>query len=196
MAIAEIDVNSKKYSFTKANTIYALPIECVSLEKGGQSPFGEWSQASDNYWAYILVQYNREKYVHTYGFTFKDSVGYGMCPTEYNAINQNSSNQIKTGLNLTKPENGLASSIASKEYWTGFEIDDNTNLVVLEYDDSKKCETKKIVQNASAGTITFSDSVYWVSSGSLKPDYGTTFPTYVYESNSKIYQYVEVYETY
>ena len=238
-----IDVNNKKYKFTNENTIYALPIECVSLEKGGKSPFGEWSPANDDYWAYVLVQYNHDKYIHTYGFTFKDSAGYGLYPTNQDKVNLNDTNQIKTGLNLTKPANGLATSTAPKEYWNGFEIDDDTNLVVLERDSSNKCAIKKEVQvgsgtgtnigdiitirserfyiietssttitmlaanpinldvnnpiqNATAGTINFSSSPYWISNSNLKPEYGSTFPAYVYDSNSKLYQYIEAYESY
>ena len=72
------EVNDLEYIFTEYNTIYAVPIECIALERGGTDPFGEWHQANNNYWAYVLVQYDDENSKYQYGFTFKDSAGYGM----------------------------------------------------------------------------------------------------------------------
>jgi hypothetical protein len=48
------------------------------MERGGDNPFGEWLQVNNEYWAYVLVQYNSEEFSYNYGFTFKDSSGYGM----------------------------------------------------------------------------------------------------------------------
>ena len=131
-------VNDQDYRFTMSNTIYAIPIECVSLEKGGTNPFGKWLQANDDYWAYVLVQYNSEDFSYTYGFTFKDSSGYGMYPTVQSEINPKSKDQIKTGLDLKKPKSGLYSNIALKDNWTGFDIDDKTMVVVLESTEENK----------------------------------------------------------
>ena len=36
------DVNNMEYTFTGSDTIYAVPIECIALERGGTDPFGEW----------------------------------------------------------------------------------------------------------------------------------------------------------
>ena len=129
-----IDVNDGKYGFAKENKIFAVPIECVSLEKGGKSPFGYWSPASDEYWSYVLVQYNSEKHTYTYGFTFKDSAGFGIYPTSQDIINPKDSNQIKTGLNLTKPVSGLALNMGSVDVWNGFSVNANTEVVVLDSD--------------------------------------------------------------
>ena len=43
------DVNDLSYTFTEANTVYAVPIECIALERGGTNPFGAWHQASNAY---------------------------------------------------------------------------------------------------------------------------------------------------
>lgn len=51
-------VNDMEYIFTENNTIYAVPIECIALERGGTDPFGKWYQASNSYWSYVLVQYD------------------------------------------------------------------------------------------------------------------------------------------
>ena len=125
------EVNDLTYIFTEANTIYAVPIECIALERGGTNPLGLWYQANDAYWAYVLVQYNDEISSYTYGFTFKDSAGYGLYPTAQSKLNA-SGKQIKTGLNLKRPETGKATNITDINNWNGFIVNDTTNLAVLE----------------------------------------------------------------
>jgi len=124
------EVNDLTYTFTDANTIYAVPIECISLERGGTNPFGAWYQANDSYWAYVLVQYDDETSSYRYGYTFKDSAGYGLYPTAQSKLNEGGK-QIKTGLNLTKPTNGKVTNITAVDNWNGFGVDSSTDLVVL-----------------------------------------------------------------
>ncbi len=124
------EVNDLTYTFTEANTIYAVPIECIALERGGTNPFGAWYQANDAYWAYVLVQYDDETSSYRYGYTFKDSAGYGLYPTAQSKLNEGGK-QIKTGLNLTRPKNGKVTSITAVDNWNGFSVDSTTNLVVL-----------------------------------------------------------------
>ena len=114
-----------------ANTIYAVPIECISLERGGTNPFGEWYQANNSYWAYVLVQYDDTTSSYTYGFTFKDSAGYGLYPITIEKLST-SGKEIQTGLSLAKPKNGNITNITEKDNWTGFSVQDDTKLVVLE----------------------------------------------------------------
>jgi len=125
------EVNALEYTFTGTNTVYAVPIECISVERGGKSPFGEWLQANNAYWAYVLIQYNDVSSSYTYGFTFKDSAGYGMYPTSEDKIISDGS-QIQTGLNLTRPTSGKIDKIAPVDKWTGFNVNSSTNLIVLE----------------------------------------------------------------
>ena len=124
------EVNDLTYTFTEANTIYAVPIECIALERGGTNPFGAWHQASNSYWAYVLVQYDDETSSYTYGYTFKDSAGYGLYPTSQSKLNEQGK-QIQTGLKLTLPVNGKVTNITEIDNWNGFTVDSNTNLVVL-----------------------------------------------------------------
>ena len=131
MSALTTQVNDMEYIFTATNTVYAVPIECISLERGGTNPFGKWYQASDIYWAYVLVQYDDETSSYTYGFTFKDSAGYGLYPTTTEKLNESGS-QIQTGLNLNRPTGSSITNITPKENWTGFDLDDSTALVVLE----------------------------------------------------------------
>ena len=124
-------VNDMEYTFTASNTVYAVPIECIALERGGTNPFGRWHQASSAYWAYVLVQYDDETSSYTYGFTFKDSAGYGLYPTTSEKLNE-SGKQIQTGLTLNRPRTGTISNITIKDNWTGFDVQDNTSLIVLQ----------------------------------------------------------------
>ena len=88
------EVNNMDYTFTDSTKVYAVPVECIALERGGTNPFGAWYPASNltyssgtltaaawaNQWAYVLVYYDDTTSSYTYGFTFKDSAGYGLYP--------------------------------------------------------------------------------------------------------------------
>ena len=125
------EVNDLTYTFTGDNTIYAVPIECIALERGGTNPFGHWLHANDAYWAYVLVQYDDETSSYTYGYTFKDSAGYGLYPTAQPKLNEQGK-QIQTGLSLSKPTSGKITSTTAVTNWNGFNVDGTTSLVVLE----------------------------------------------------------------
>ena len=126
------EVNDLTYTFTGDNMIYAVPIECIPLERGGTNPFGEWHQSNDAYFAYVLVQYDDETSSYKYGYTFKDSAGYGLYPTTQANIDE-SGKQIQTGLELNQPKSGNISNVASLDVWkkSGFEVSDTTQLKVL-----------------------------------------------------------------
>ena len=124
-------VNDGQYRFSDSNKIFAIPIECIPLEKGGTNPFGNWMQANKSYWAYVLVHYDSENYNYEYGFTFKDDAGYGLYPTTQEKLETNQ-NQIKTGLDLEKPSTGYVFDVTSLDNWNGFDIDEETNLIVLD----------------------------------------------------------------
>ena len=127
------DVNDLSYTFKGTYTIYAVPIECIALERGGTNPFGHWYQANDAYFAYVLVQYDDEASKYVYGFTFKDSAGYGLYPTIQPNIKEKGS-QIKTGYTINKPVTGDLTSLVTLAKWqeSGFKVDSTTNLHVLE----------------------------------------------------------------
>lgn len=77
------EVNDMGYgSLSNGNNMYYIPIECISLEKGGKDPFGEWKEA------YVVVNYRSDLYSYDYYFTFYDSAGYGMELTPLNEITQ------------------------------------------------------------------------------------------------------------
>ncbi len=124
------EVNDLSYTFTESNTVYAVPIECIALERGGTNPFGHWLHANDAYWAYVLVQYNDGTSSYTYGYTFKDSAGYGLYPTAQSKLNEQGK-QIQTGLKLNRPTSGKITTITTTDNWSGFNVNSSTNLIVL-----------------------------------------------------------------
>jgi prepilin-type N-terminal cleavage/methylation domain-containing protein len=126
------EVNNLEYTFTASNTIYAVPIECVALERGGSNPFGTWMDAGANQWGYVLVQYDDATSSYIYGFTFKDTAGYGLYPTVQSKLNSKG-DQILTTVgkalketNSQKPATGKAKDYTAKANWTGFVVYDGT----------------------------------------------------------------------
>ena len=80
-------VNDNEFgAMSKEDTMYYVPVSndesssCVSLEKGGTNPFGNWKEA------YVVVNYDADNYSYDYYFTFYDDAGYGMALTEIDKI--------------------------------------------------------------------------------------------------------------
>lgn len=71
-------VNNLEYEFMDTDTTYYVPISCVNLEKGGDSPFGEWRDA------YVIVVYDGNSY--QYYWTSLDSSGYKVDITNVNDL--------------------------------------------------------------------------------------------------------------
>ena len=132
MSALSNEVNDLTYTFTEENTIYAVPIECISLERGGIDPFGEWHQANNSYWAYVLVQYDDTNSKYTYGFTFKDSAGYGLYPTSQANLNEQGK-QIQTGYDdLKKLETRHALDYIQQDKYNGFNVNSSTRIIALD----------------------------------------------------------------
>lgn len=126
------DVMNGDYQFADEKyTVFAVPIECIDMENRGEDPFGEWTMANDDYWAYVLVQWDPVVKKFNYGFTFKDSVGWGLYPTSENNFND-SQTEVAVNLDIYRPRSGLYSNIAGAKDWAGFKIDGHTPLQVLE----------------------------------------------------------------
>src|SRR5574344_2330059 len=49
-------VNALDYNFSDKDTMYYVPYNCIKLEKGGKSPYGEWTEA------YVVVTFNGDSY--------------------------------------------------------------------------------------------------------------------------------------
>ena len=155
MSALSMDMYNGQYGSMTDGSVYAIPIECIPIERGGKNPFGEWMPANPDYFAYVLVHYDESSSSNTYGFTFKDSSGRGILPVSMNKL-KNSGDQIDTGLNLQQPidfyiedtsdeelkteqeklfleisRSDTVELIAPAEDWIGFNVDDETNLVVF-----------------------------------------------------------------
>lgn len=125
----EIENQSSNFDLTDENTIYAIPAECIYLESGGENPFGEWLQANDSYWSYVLVKRDEETYNFIYGFTFKDSDGNILEPTPRDTLKTGKIRKIKSET-FDMPKTGLAKDFYSGD-WEKFKVNDNTKLKVL-----------------------------------------------------------------
>ncbi|MBO5375687.1 MAG: prepilin-type N-terminal cleavage/methylation domain-containing protein, partial [Bacilli bacterium] len=63
-------VNAGEFEMYDTDVTYYVPTKCVSLEKGGDSPFGAFDKA------YVLVTYSGNSY--NYYWTSRDEVGIGI----------------------------------------------------------------------------------------------------------------------
>ena len=85
-------VNNNEFgALSRTDTLYYIPVSnvennsCISLEKGGTNPFGDWNVT------YVAVHYNPDKFSYDYYFTFYDKAGYGMDLIKSDAINTSGS---------------------------------------------------------------------------------------------------------
>lgn len=130
MSSLTVEVNNTNFYFSERNTVYAVPIECIDVDKGGTDPFGVWLPATTSQWAYVLVQFDYEN-GYTYGFTFKDNQGFGMYPVAQYNLEENGS-QIISKIDISQPINGDIKSVTGLENWNGFVVDETTKFVVLQ----------------------------------------------------------------
>ena len=101
-------VNDNEFgALSNQDIMYYIPVSddennsCVSLEKGGTDPFGNWVEA------YVAVNYDASKYSYDYYFTFYDDAGYGM---ELTSID----NLKESGNLITNPSPVNASNITTQ----------------------------------------------------------------------------------
>jgi hypothetical protein len=78
MGDARNKVNSLEFPLVDTNTAYYIPIECLTLEKGGQSPFGNgaWKDA------YVVVTLSSNGSHYEYYWTSVDASGVGVLLTK------------------------------------------------------------------------------------------------------------------
>ena len=73
-------VNSAVLPMYDIEATYYYPAKCISLEKGGDSPFGELVEA------YIVLTYDGSKY--DYYWTSRDTANQGILLTDYDLLNE------------------------------------------------------------------------------------------------------------
>ncbi len=64
------EVETERMKITSKNTCYYIPRECIPVNKGQQSPFGDWKGL------YVVVTYDGK--AHDYYFTSTDTTGIGI----------------------------------------------------------------------------------------------------------------------
>ena len=79
IAGARTKVNSAEFELYDTNATYYLPASCISLEKGGDSPFGELEEA------YVVVTYSGRGY--DYYWTSRDEANMGILLTNEKLLN-------------------------------------------------------------------------------------------------------------
>ena len=126
-------VNNMDYNFVKEKTVFAIPVDCIKITNEYKNLIGKWSPVTYEYWAYVLVYYDDSISSYIYGFTFKDSAGYGMYPTDIQKLDK-SGTQIKMGLIANRPSNGELFLTTALINWNDFKTDltDEYRLEVLE----------------------------------------------------------------
>ena len=70
---ATTKVNSMEYEVMDVDATYYLPTKCISFEKGGDSPFGEFEES------YVVITYDGKGY--DYYYTGRDSSNHGIVLT-------------------------------------------------------------------------------------------------------------------
>ena len=93
---ARTEVNSAEIPMFDTNVTYYLPASCVSLEKGGDSPFGELEEA------YIVVTYNGSGY--DYYWTSRDTSNMGILLTSESLLDED---KIKSGVTGISTDIGI-----------------------------------------------------------------------------------------
>jgi len=192
-----------EYTFTDTDKIYAVPIECIYTEKGGKNPFGEWMPSTENHWAYVLVQYDDSLSSYTYGFTFKDSAGYGLYPITLTKLDEDGE-QIKTNLEISKLNNGIFSNLMDKEKWenSGFNLKESSKIQVYEMNENGICraQPKCKVTNGSGKSvgdeIKCSDEIFYIventeSTTTMLSKYGLDLTTTSQKYNSSSLNFSE-----
>ena len=108
-ARANYTATSAEVGVYMENTLYAIPIGCIDLEKGGSNPFGAWGNGS-----YVLVSYTEGK-GYTYGFMFRDMANHYMLPT------------ISTGIDAQKIVTGATTDVVE---FTGAALPTNLSAAI------------------------------------------------------------------
>lgn len=143
--------------------------------------------------------------------TFKEDIEASDLPKEAMSVNLGATiNYVQSDGNTNTP--GTTTPSDNKTYNVGDEIalgeehfyviSDNGDMVTalakynLNVGPNKDNTTTEGIQNEKVnGSIEFASSKYWSDSG-LKEKYGTSYPAFVYDSNSTLYSHVQNYQSY
>ena len=108
------------FNFTNPSLAYYVPVSneaehsCVSIEKGGKSPFGTWKNTTDNNegFAYVIVLLNSTGTSYSYYFTARDSAGYGIVPKQEGSWDKS---LVLPNATVPRPDNGAAAFFEGRD---------------------------------------------------------------------------------
>jgi len=135
-------VNNMDFPFTDKNVTYYIPAECIPLEKGGKSPYGDWIEA------YVVVEFTGDKY--NYYWTSYDTSNMGI---KLKSINDIVADDVMPGVdNITKV------GINGAEY-VGVLNNCSTPVIALaENDGSTSDETYLLPGETAVGNSKYKDA--------------------------------------
>ena len=128
------------FKFTNPDIAYYVPVSdiennsCISLERGGQSPFGDWVKA------YVVVVYDNVNQNYKYYFTALDTAGYGVDLVSYDDID---TDDIKASSDVSFPRSGDMISL-DRQYivalgnpsdCSSFEVADYSDVITIDKDE-------------------------------------------------------------
>ena len=153
MDAASNKVNSLEYNVTNTEVTYYIPTKCIPLEKGGNSPFGDFEES------YVVVTY--DGFGYDYYYTGRDSANHGIVLT-YRELLEPS--YIETGVEAIDLTIGVGNRRQIIQYGESCNKEDYIELTtnkIIEEQGSLKDGTIEIAANencfefnSNTGTIT------------------------------------------
>ena len=127
-------VNSGSLDIYDTDTTYYIPNTCISLETGGDSPFGKFDPA------YVIVTYDNNSYY--YYWRSRDTQGMGIKEITLNT-------NLKSDL--------IVSGIKKEEIDTNSSVGGRSKIYVLKEEDCKSFESSDLINNVDNGGNTALD---------------------------------------
>ena len=198
---ATTKVNSMDIKATDPNTTYYVPLSCIPLETGGNSPFGDFVDA------YIVVVFDGST-KYSYYFTGRDSGGYGVLLTLSDNLNdesiRTSITEIDTSIgigsreniiilneNTCKTEDGIVTT-ASSSIKDGSEYDGTTDSIITKRNKLIyyiKSDTSIPIDNKASTYVTSSSGINFGKAPSDTNGKGLYLRSGTEKSSNPIYYY-------
>ena len=122
---ARIKVNSSQLPFYDVDATYYVPSKCIALEKGGDSPYGEFEQA------YVVVSYTGDSY--NYYWASRDTANMGVELVSEHELDEEDVKPGMSTLDTTLTVEGKSKIILLNDDCTVGQVfsDDGTMLAIL-----------------------------------------------------------------
>ena len=141
-------MNAGEYKFTDDDTTYYVNISDISLESGGESPYGAWKQA------FVIVTYIPDD-TWEYYWASVDSAGMKVDVTKYEDLDIDDIYQSsKLYINEQAPA-GTRNNIEIHE--SGGDVTKTTQKIISEREKVDECYSYKLNESSKTATITYYD---------------------------------------